>query len=73
MGSDFDDLDNDLVDDEDDIAFVEVNQRRKGISLGSSQGSVSSKNPKRKGPMDVFFTPDAKVVVKNRQGEREAN
>ena len=53
--SNFDDLDNDWEDDEDDIAFVEVNKRRKGDSPRSSQGSVSSKKPKRKGPIDVFL------------------
>ncbi|GFZ01654.1 hypothetical protein Acr_15g0002630 [Actinidia rufa] len=66
MMPDFDEMDNELEDNEDDI--VETDQR--GKSIRSNQSSISFpskvKKPKTKGPMDTFFTPNPDVVVQNR-------
>ncbi|GFZ11863.1 isopropylmalate dehydrogenase 2 [Actinidia rufa] len=66
MMPDFDEIDNELEEDEDDI--VGTDQREK--SIRSSQSSISFqskvKKPKTKGPMDTFFTPNPDVVVQNR-------
>ena len=42
-----------------------------GSNRGGSSGRMfSSKNPRQKGPMDHFFTPNAKMVVQNRRSRR---
>ena len=39
-----------------------------GSNRGGSSGRMfSSKNPRQKGPMDHFFTPNAKMVGQNRK------
>ncbi|GFZ14644.1 transducin/WD40 repeat-like superfamily protein [Actinidia rufa] len=62
MMPDFDEMDNELEEDEDDI----VGTDQRGKSIRSSQSSISFppkvKKPKTKGPMDTFFTPNPDVV-----------
>ena len=66
MMPDFDEMDNELEEDEDDI----VGTDQRGKSIRSNQSSISFppkvKKPKTKGPMDTFFTPNPDVVVQNR-------
>lgn len=60
-------------DDDDVVEIATARGRGKSVATGSSQGSVSKpwpKKPKRKGPIDVYFTPDADVVVQNRKGKQ---
>lgn len=66
MTPNFDEMDNDLEADEDDIVMTD----RHGKSTGSSQASISfsskAKKSKVKGPMDLFCAPNPDDVVKNR-------
>ncbi|XP_058185547.1 uncharacterized protein LOC131302760 [Rhododendron vialii] len=65
-------------DDEDDVMEIPIGAVGRGKSVrgkfvGSSQGSVSKPMPKMlktKGSIDVFFTPNPDVVVKNRKGKQ---
>ena len=61
----FDEMDNALEEDEDDI----VGTDRRGKSIRSSQSSISFtlkvKKLKTEGPMDIIFTPNPDVVVQN--------
>ncbi|XP_028062825.1 uncharacterized protein LOC114266138 [Camellia sinensis] len=76
MVPDFDEMDND---DDDDDEILEINQhgKRPVSTQGStrreqgsnSSKSVGSKQPKQKGPMDVYFTPDPEVAVQNRKAK----
>ncbi|XP_028093255.1 general transcription factor IIF subunit 1-like [Camellia sinensis] len=68
-----DEMNNDFEEDEDDIAY-EI-QRPRGSSskaLPSNQNSyfAGSKRLKKKGPMDVFYTPNPDFVVQNRKGKQ---
>ncbi|GMP76061.1 hypothetical protein CsSME_00032900 [Camellia sinensis var. sinensis] len=69
MLPDFDDMDmeDEDEDEDDDVVEINVNQHRKltSSSQGSSKSKSKSKTPKRKGPMDVYFTPNLESVVKN--------
>ncbi|XP_057504011.1 uncharacterized protein LOC130787631 [Actinidia eriantha] len=73
MMPDFDEMDNELEDDEDDI----VRTNRHGKSIQSSQSFIfvlpKLKKPKTKGPMDTFFTPNPDVVVQNREKQIKIN
>ncbi|GMP99210.1 hypothetical protein CsSME_00046772 [Camellia sinensis var. sinensis] len=69
MLPDFDDMD--MEDEDDDVVEINVNQHCKltSSSQGSSKSKSKSKMPKRKGPMDVYFTPNPESVVKNRRDQ----
>ncbi|XP_028082295.1 uncharacterized protein LOC114283626 [Camellia sinensis] len=69
MLPDFDDMDMEDEDEDDDVVEINVNQRRK--LTRSSQGSSKSKSKmsKRKGPMDVYFTPNPESVMKNQRDQ----
>ncbi|CAL5365059.1 unnamed protein product [Camellia sinensis] len=73
MLPDFDDMDmeDEDEDEDDDVVEINVNQHRKltSSSQGSSKSKSKSKMPKRKGPMDVYFTPNPESVVKNRRDQ----
>lgn len=71
MLPDFDDMDMEDEDEDDDVVEINVNQHRKltSSSQGSSKSKSKSKMPKRKGPMDVYFTPNPESVVKNRRDQ----
>ncbi|XP_028084973.1 uncharacterized protein LOC114286086 [Camellia sinensis] len=69
----FDEMNNDLEEDEDDVAF-EIHRPcgPSGKSLPSNQNSsfAGSKRLKTKGPMDVFYTPNPNFVVQNKKGKQ---
>ncbi|XP_028101977.1 uncharacterized protein LOC114301249 [Camellia sinensis] len=71
MLPDFNDMDMEDEDEDDDVIEINVNQHRKltSSSQGSSKSKSKSKTPKRKGPMDVYFTPNPESVVKNRKDQ----
>ncbi|GMP89072.1 hypothetical protein CsSME_00040794 [Camellia sinensis var. sinensis] len=75
MLPDFNDMDMDMdmedEDEDDDVVEINVNQHRKltSSSQGSSKSKSKSKMPKRKGPMDVYFTSNPESVVKNRRDQ----
>ncbi|GMP47464.1 hypothetical protein CsSME_00015181 [Camellia sinensis var. sinensis] len=66
----FDEMDND-EDDDDEILEINQHGKRPVSTQGSthreqgsnSSKSVASKQPKQKGPTDVYFTPDPEVAV----------
>lgn len=67
---DFDDMEDYGVDEEDEIQMVGPRNKRSGGTSGSSMASSkapSSKKPKEKGPIDLYFTPDAEMVVRSRK------
>ncbi|XP_010644982.2 uncharacterized protein LOC104877761 [Vitis vinifera] len=73
MGSEY--VNEDLFGLEDEDIGEEINSRTNvtnissgGSNRGGSGGrTFSSKNPRQKGPMDHFFTPNAEMVVQNRR------
>ncbi|GMP25163.1 hypothetical protein CsSME_00002160 [Camellia sinensis var. sinensis] len=71
MLPDFDDTDMGDENEDEDVVEINVNQRSKLTSSGqgSSKSKTNLKMPKRKGPMNVYFTPNPKSVVKNRRDQ----
>ncbi|XP_028110596.1 uncharacterized protein LOC114309095 [Camellia sinensis] len=69
----FDEMNNDFEEGEDDIAYdIHRPHGPSGKSLASNQNSsfAGSKRLKKKGPMDVFYTPNPDFVVQNRKGKQ---
>ncbi|XP_028077965.1 uncharacterized protein LOC114279882 [Camellia sinensis] len=69
MLPDFDGINMEEEDEDEDVVEINVNQHRKLTSSSQSSSKSKSKMPKRKGPMDVYFTPNPESVVKNRKDQ----
>lgn len=67
MVPDFDEMPNDLEEDEDDIVEIVRKRSMASSSQSSTQATSRPKKPRQKGPMDVYFTPDPNVAMQNRK------
>ena len=66
----FDDMEDYGIDEEDEIQMVDPRSKRSGgtnRSFMASSKAPSSKKPREKGPIDLYFTPDAEMVVQSRK------